>query len=110
MQKCGQLVGVFRGCRREDDSGWLGLGKPWKTTVLMLGSILKHADMQARHVSKQEVDTKAFPFSKIIATRSVEERGWRQKDWWVMSGTRTRDCGHWGGEDGFKLRDISEKR
>lgn len=33
MQKCGQLVGVFRGCRREDDSGWLGLGKPWKTTV-----------------------------------------------------------------------------
>ena len=45
----------------------------------MLGSILKHADMQARHVSKQEGDTKAFPFSKIIATRSVEERGWSRK-------------------------------
>ena len=76
----------------------------------MLESILKHADMQARHVSKQGDDMKTVPFSKIIATRAVEERGWRQKDWWVMSGTRNRDRGHWGGEDGFKLRDVSEKR
>lgn len=74
----------------------------------MLDSILKHSDMQPRHVSKQGDDMKTFPVSKIIATRAVEERGWRQKDWWVMFGTRSRDCGHGGGEDVFKLRDISE--
>lgn len=67
-------------------------------------------DMQARHVSKQGDDMKTFPFSKIIATSCrVREVGGRKTGGW-MSGTRNRDCGHWGGEDGFKLRDVSEKR
>lgn len=43
---------------------------------------------QPDDVSKQWDDMKRFPFSMIIASRAVEERGWKQEDWWVMSGTK----------------------
>ena len=65
---------------------------------------------QPDYVSKQWDDMKRFPFSKIIASRAVEERGWKQEEWWVMSGTRERGqgSGDGGGKDQFKLKDISE--
>lgn len=62
--------------------GWLGLRKALK----LLST--PNYPCKPNNIFKQVDDTKRFTFSKIIASRTVEERGWMQEDWLVMAKTR----------------------